>query len=150
MIVVNINVSGVFSTACVAAVVVFLSGCAPTPDYSKTCTSVSESTYDKLSNAYSTCEIDHQHDALAKELGLDELLIPQAEVDDSVIGLGELGTSCVVVVIDYESNEYLAIIQSRFDATLDVAHPSNLSASRFASLMDDYRLADACQQLPTT
>jgi hypothetical protein len=146
---VNINVSGVLLTACVAAVI-SLSGCAPEPTYSETCTSVPESTYDKLSNAYSTCEIDHQYDALAKELGLDELLVPLPEIEDTVLGLGELGTSCVVAVFDRGNDEYRATILSRFDGSLEVVHPVNLSASRFASLMDDYRLADACQQLPTT
>ena len=131
--------------ACVAAVV-SLSGCvAQTPQYSESCMTKAYG-YDKL-RAYSTCEVNHQYDALAKELTLTQLLVPLEELDSSVNGLAEFETSCLVVVIDTNDDRFNGIIQSRYDATVDVLF-GGVTADQFASWLDDYRVA--CQQLTTT
>ncbi len=141
----NLSNGSVLLTVCVAAVL-SLSGCA-SATYSETCKS-SDDKYDKL-QAYTACEIDESKSALAEEIGLNALLVPLPELDDSIIGLGELGSSCLVAVADDGEGSYLAIIQSRFDASIDVAWPSRLSESQLSSLMDDYRLNLDCNQLST-
>ncbi|CAN5418021.1 hypothetical protein BH10PAT4_BH10PAT4_0030 [soil metagenome] len=140
----NVKIIGLLA-ACVAAAL-SLAGCATqTPQYSETCTTTANG-YDKL-QAYSTCEVDHQHDALAKELTLTQLLVPLDELDSSVTGIVEFEAGCLVVVIDTKDGRYNGIIQSRYDPTVNVSF-GGVTASQFASWLDDYRVD--CDQLPTT